>query len=117
MKMTKNNKKIIGIVIAVILLIALLIVAVVLIYKAVHKKSTPQEAPTEGPTEAPTSAPALKTILKVPDNRNTVYQIKGKLVRFDPDLYTGDIAKNSSQHPDFVKLVQSYGNKRRKNED
>ncbi len=111
--MTKNNKKIIGIVIAVILLIALLIVAGVLIYKAVHKKSTPIEAPTE----APTSSPTLKSIIKVPDNRNTVYQIKGKLVRFDPDLYTGDIAKNSSQHPDFVKLVQSYGHKRRKNED
>jgi hypothetical protein len=104
-KKLDNNKmktiKIVGIIILILLLIALLILAGILIYKALH--------PTPIPTPTPTQ------IVKRPDNRNTVYQIKGKLVRYDPDLYTGEIAKNSSQHPDYVKLVRRH--KRRKYDD
>ena len=93
--------KIIGIIILILLLIALFIIAGILIYKAHHP--TPIATPTPTPTQ----------ITQIPDNRNTVYQIKGKLVRYDPDLYTGSIAQTSSQHPDYVKLVQSYGRRRR----
>lgn len=91
--------KIIGIILLIILLITLFIISGILIYKALQKNPEPTPTPTQN-------------IVKIPDNRNTVYQIKGKLVRYDPDLYTGDIAKNSSQHPDYVKLVKSYGRKR-----
>ncbi len=94
--------KIIGILFLIFLLIALFVTIALLIYYKLIKNAEP--------TLAATTAPVLQS--SIPRNRNTVYQIKGKLVRYDPDLYTGAIAKNSSQHPDYVKLVQSYGRKR-----
>lgn len=108
--------KIVGIVILILLLITLIIVAGVLIYKMTHKKSEPTTPPTPTPTSISISTDSrlLTKKQKIPANRNTIYEIKGKFVRYDPDLYDGEIARNSSQHPNYVKLVQSYGNRRRR---
>jgi hypothetical protein len=91
-----NNNKIVGIFFVIFLLIALFVaIGFIIYFKFIKPK----------PTQAPTNPP-------IPENRNTVYQIKGKLVRHDPDLYTGAITKTSYQRPDYVKLVHSYGRKR-----
>lgn len=125
-KMNKMNKintlKIVGGVILVILIITLTVVAAVFISKALNKKTEPTTQPQvlkKGDTKnndrntTDETSDNSNSKYEMPKNRNTIYEIKGKFVRYDPDLYTGAIAKNSSQHPDYVKLVQSYGNKKK----
>ncbi len=80
-----------------------MILAGILIYKALNKNQEPE--------------PTQQSLAIIPDNRNTVYQIKGKLVRYDPDLYTGAIAKNSSQHPGYVKITHRYHREHKKHKN
>ncbi len=101
--------KIIGIIIVILLSIGLLIITGILINKHINQKKTHH---TIAPTYVPTSQPLLKTSLpkvsKVSDNTNTIYSIKGKLIRNDPDLYSGSIDKDGSQHPNYVKIVRNH---------